>query len=71
MVNLMLNIMFMVAGLLMMLFCKTIAEGTSSFYYILFRHRFSIKGYQIGFFIVGIIFISFAILSLLGIIKFK
>lgn len=58
-------------GLLAIIVSGRLAKKTSDFYYNLLHRRFSVKGYQIGFFISGVIFIILGILSLLGIIKSK
>lgn len=71
MINVIINIVSIIFGLLMIVFCKNFAIGTSNFYYNLFHLRFSEKGYQIAFLIAGIVFIVFGVLSLFGIIRAK
>ncbi len=71
MTNLIMDGVLIIFGILMIVFCKTFAKGTSNFYYNLLHYRFSEKGYQIAFMIGGIASVLLGILFSLGIIKYK
>lgn len=59
------------AGVLFVIFHKAFGRRTAEFYYKLSHVHFSEKGYQIGFLLIGLVFIVFGLLSLLQVIKFK
>lgn len=68
-VNLLGAIFFVILGLFFSLFHKMIGRLTTEFQYKLLHIHFSEKGYQISFIVIGIVFVVFGILSLLGVIK--
>ena len=71
MIGSIMSIVFIIFGILMVVFCKKIAKHTSDFYYNLLHHRFSVTGYQIAFLMGGIVFVLLGILSLLKIIEWR
>jgi hypothetical protein len=60
-----------IVGLVLAVFHKKIAYKTSDFYFRLLHIKFPERGYEIGFLVVGILFIILGILSAFKIIRFK
>ncbi len=62
------GVIFAIMGLCFSKWHKRLGQWTSDFYFKLLNIRFSIKGYQIGFLIGGIIFSIFGLLLIFQII---
>ena len=62
---------FIIMGLVFIVFHTKLAHKTSNFYYKLLHIQSGEKGYRIGFFVVGISFIIVGLLSIFKIIRFR
>lgn len=65
------GVIFVVLGLIFVIYHIQLGHRTAKFYYKLLRIHFSEKGYQIFFLLGGIIFIIFGLLFMLHIINGK
>jgi len=59
------GIIFVVLGLYSSIYHKQLGQRTAE----LWNMRFGVKGYQIGFLIIGMAFIIFGLLSTVGVIR--
>jgi len=71
MINTIMDIACIIFGLSLLIFHKWLGLRTSNFWYKIVPIRISEKGYEIGFLIVGILFIILGLISLLGFIHYK
>lgn len=70
-VNLFGAIFFIFFGLCLFIFHKIFGKLTVEFQYRIFHIRFSEIGYQVAFFIVGVLSVIWGVLSLSGVIKYR
>jgi hypothetical protein len=69
--NIFINIIVSLMGFCMIIFNKAIANWTVEFYYKTRQIRYKIESFRFGFYLVGTLFIIFAILSFIHVIKYQ
>ena len=63
------DLIFIALGLWFMIGWRYLGQRTSDFYFKWLKMRFSVRGYQFGFFFIGLCFLAFGLLSILGILS--